>query len=82
MQKGGDTGRYNIAPSYFGDGTSGYHETGSTNLSNKEGQMALSRGVIHPNGMWAGPNLKPMNGGGCGCSGRRGRGRRGRTRRS
>jgi hypothetical protein len=71
MQKGGDVGRYVLPPAYFGNGTSGYYADGSFALNSCGKQHAVSQGVISANGKWAGPNLYPMMGGACGCSGRR-----------
>ena len=71
MQKGGDVGRYVLPPAYFGNGTSGYYADGSSALNSCGKQHAVSQGVISANGKWAGPNLYPMMGGDCGCSGRR-----------
>lgn len=69
MQKGGDVGRYVLPPAYFGNGTSGYYADGSSALNSCGKQNAVSRGVISANGKMAGPNLYPMMGGACGCSG-------------
>lgn len=70
-QKGGDTGRYVLPPAYFGKGIQGYYADGSSELNSCGKQNAVSQGVISANGKWAGPNLYPMMGGACGCSGRR-----------
>ena len=70
-QKGGDTGRYVLPPAYFGKGIQGYYADGSSELNSCGKQNAVSQGVISANGKWAGPNLYPMMGGSCGCSGRR-----------
>lgn len=50
---------------------SGYHADGSSALNSCGKQHAVSQGTISSNGQWAGPNLYPMMGGDCGCSGRR-----------
>ncbi len=71
VQRGGDDGRYVLPPAYFGKGMQGYHADGSSALNSCGKQHAVSQGVISANGKWAGPNLYPMMGGGCGCSGRR-----------
>jgi len=70
-QKGGDVGRYVLPPAYFGNGNRGYYADGSSELNSCGKQNAVSRGVISADGKWAGPNLYPMMGGSCGCSGRR-----------
>jgi len=70
-QKGGDPGRYNLPPAYFGKGIQGYYADGSSELNSCGKQSAVSQGVISANGQWAGPNLYPMMGGACGCSGGR-----------
>lgn len=65
--RGGDDGRYNIAPSYFGRGTSGYVENPSAGQ-----KLAVSQGIIHADGKFAGPDLYPGQvGSGCGCNGRK-----------
>lgn len=65
-QRGGDTGRYVLPPAYFGQGSKGY-----TNCFQPL-DGAVSQGIIHPNGLFAGPNLSPtQNGGNCGCRKRR-----------
>ena len=67
VMRGGDDGRYSLPAEYFGKNSGAYYPDGSREL-NLSGQMAVSRGVIHSNGQWAGPDLRPtMNGGGCGC---------------
>lgn len=70
-QRGGDPGRIAIPPEYFGKGMQGYYADGSTALNSSGNQRAVSQGVLSSNGNWAGPNLYPQLGGGCGCSGRR-----------
>jgi hypothetical protein len=70
-QKGGDPGRYNLPQAYFGKGIQGYYADGSSELNSCGKQHAVSQGIISANGKWAGPNLYPMMGGACGCSGRR-----------
>jgi hypothetical protein len=65
--RGGDAGRYVLPPSYFGNGTAGYSATPSS-----ANQLAVSQGVIHEDGKWAGPNLYPSQvGAGCGCNSNR-----------
>lgn len=65
-QRGGDTGRYVLPPAYFGQGSKGYVDCF------KPLNGAVSQGIIHPNGLFAGPNLSPtQNGGSCGCRKRR-----------
>lgn len=65
--RGGDVGRYVLPPSYFGNGTQGYSASPSS-----ANQKAVSQGIIHENGKWAGPNLYPSQvGAGCGCNGNR-----------
>lgn len=85
-QRGGDPGRVALPMAYFSkNGTPGYFANGSSELESCPRQVAVSQGVIHSNGKWAGPNLYPMlggkrskrskrssqRGGSCGCSGRR-----------
>ena len=82
IQTGGDDGRYSLPAEYFGGKSGAYFPDGSSNL-NLTGQLAVSRGVIHQDGRWAGPDLRPMmSGGGCGCGGRRGRSQKNRSGRS
>ena len=69
-QRGGDAGRFVLPPEYFGKNSGAYYADGSDAL-NSCGQRAVSQGVLHSSGLWAGPNLKPMMGGSCGCSGRK-----------
>lgn len=71
VQKGGDDGRYVLPPAYFGNGTRGYYADGASELNSCGKQRAVSQGVISASGNMAGPNLYPMMGGDCGCSGRR-----------
>jgi hypothetical protein len=71
VQRGGDDGRYVLPPAYFGKGMNGYYADGSSALNSCSKQHAVSHGVISANGKMAGPNLYPMMGGNCGCSGRR-----------
>jgi len=71
VQRGGDDGRYVLPPAYFGKGMQGYYADGSSELSSCGKQHAVSHGVISADGKWAGPNLYPMMGGNCGCSGRK-----------
>ena len=64
VMRGGDTGRYVLPAEYFGNSSGAY----VAEPAGLKGQMAVSQGVIHPGGLFAGPNLKPgMSGGGCGC---------------
>jgi len=73
FQRGGDTGRYVLPSEYFGNNSGAYFANGSNEL-NSCGQHAVSQGMIHQSGRWAGPDLKPMmSGGSCGCSGKKGR---------
>jgi len=51
---GGDTGRYVLPPSYFGRGTDGYVENPSAGK-----KLAVSQGIIHADGRFAGPDLYP-----------------------
>lgn len=60
-QTGGNNGRYVLPKAYFGAGTDGY--TSSSGFDSKSGQIAISEGVIHPNGKFAGPNLYPQQAG-------------------
>jgi hypothetical protein len=71
VQRGGDDGRYVLPPAYFGKGMQGYYADGSSELNSCGKQNAVSHGVISADGKWAGPNLYPMMGGACGCSGRK-----------
>jgi hypothetical protein len=64
-QRGGDDGRYVLPMAYFGQGNKGYCD----NFKPLDG--AVSQGIIHKNGKFAGPNLSPQLGGGCGCRKRR-----------
>jgi hypothetical protein len=68
--RGGDPGRVALPAAYFGGNMDRYVD-GSSELASCSKQMAVSQGVIHPDGRWAGPNLYPMMGGGCGCGGRK-----------
>ena len=68
--RGGDPGRVALPAAYFG-GNMDRFPSGSSELASCSKQVAVSQGVIHPDGRWAGPNLYPMMGGGCGCSGRK-----------
>jgi hypothetical protein len=64
IMRGGDTGRYVLPAEYFGNNSGAY----VAEPASLKGQIAVSQGVIHPGGLFAGPNLKPgMSGGGCGC---------------
>lgn len=63
---GGDPGRLALPASYFGGNMDRYVD-GSSKLASCSKQMAVSQGVIHSDGRWAGPNLYPMMGGDCGC---------------
>ena len=65
--RGGDDGRYVLAPSYFGKGTSGYYADGASELKTHGNQFSVSQGTISSNGQMAGPNTYPMVGGECGC---------------
>ena len=68
VMKGGDDGRYVLPKSYFGQGTSGYHASGSAALAESGKNHNVSQGTIWGNGMLAGPNMYPgMSGGNCGC---------------
>jgi hypothetical protein len=68
--RGGNNGRYVLPPSYFGSGSKGYYQEGSSELANNK--HSVSQGTIWSNGEYAGPNLYPsMTGGGCGCNGSR-----------
>lgn len=70
VMRGGDhNGLINLPQSYFGKGTSGYYAPGSPELKGSESQVAVSAGSVWSNCKMAGPNLYPMLGGGCGCSG-------------
>ena len=70
VMRGGDhNGLINLPQSYFGKGTSGYYASGSPELKGSESQVAVSAGSVWSNCKMAGPNLYPMLGGGCGCSG-------------
>lgn len=60
-QRGGDDGRYVLPGAYFGNGTSGYSSAGGFACGSK--QLAVSDGVIHPDGKFAGPNLYPQQAG-------------------
>ena len=71
VQRGGDDGRFVLPPAYFGKGMQGYYADGSSEFNSCGKQHAVSHGVISANGKWAGPNLYPMMGGSCGCSGKR-----------
>ena len=71
--RGGDPGRVALPAAYFGGNMDRFTD-GSSELASCSKQVAVSQGVIHPDGRWAGPNLYPMMGGGCGCSGRKMRG--------
>lgn len=64
-QRGGDDGRYVLPMAYFGQGNKGYTDK----FTPLDG--AVSQGIIHKNGKFAGPNLSPQQGGGCGCRKRR-----------
>jgi hypothetical protein len=65
--RGGDDGRYVLPPSYFGRGACGYVENPSAGQ-----KLAVSQGIIHADGKFAGPNLYPGQvGAGCGCNGRK-----------
>ena len=68
--RGGDPGRVALPAAYFGGNMDRFAD-GSSELASCSKQVAVSQGVIHPDGRWAGPNLYPMMGGGCGCSGRK-----------
>lgn len=61
--KGGNLGANVLPPAYFGGSTRGYFEAGSPELNSCGKQIAVSQGVVHPDGMYAGPNLFPMKGG-------------------
>ena len=61
--KGGNLGANVLPPAYFGGSTKGYFESGSPELNSCGNQIAVSQGVVHPDGMYAGPNLFPMKGG-------------------
>lgn len=64
VMRGGDAGRFVLPAEYFGKNSGAYVE----DPGSLAGQIATSRGSVHPSGLWAGPNLKPaMSGGGCGC---------------
>jgi hypothetical protein len=67
----GGSNSNNIAPAYFGQGTRGYYPAGSDKLETCGSQHSVSQGIISADGKFAGPNLYPMLGGGCGCSGKR-----------
>lgn len=69
LMRGGDMGAYGFPPSYYGKGLSGYYAPGSPELKGGESQVAVSAGSVWSNCKMAGPNLYPMLGGGCGCSG-------------
>lgn len=59
-QKGGV-----VLPSeYFGGDSGRYFEAGSSELKSCPGQYPVSRGVVHADGKWAGPVLKPQSGAG------------------
>ena len=66
--KGGDDGRFNLPPSYFGKGLNGYFPSGSSELQSVGKQNAVSRGTISADGMSTGGNFYPMKGGKCGCN--------------
>ena len=67
IMRGGDDGRYVLPQSYFGKGTSGYFENGSSQLKSNNG-YAVSQGTIWEGGKTAGPNLFPsMSGGNNNC---------------
>lgn len=80
-QRGGDPGRVALPMAYFSkNSTPGYYPEGSAALQGCGRQTAVSQGVIHSDGKWAGPNLypqlggrhsKPQRGGSCGCRGAR-----------
>jgi hypothetical protein len=78
--RGGDPGRVALPASYFG-GKMDRFTDGSSELASCSKQVAVSQGVIHPDGRWAGPSLYPMMGGGCGCSGRKMRSKKTRKNR-
>ena len=65
--KGGDVGRFGMPPAFYGNGTKGYFESGSSELNSNGKQHAVSQGTISADGLTAGPNLFPMKGGNCGC---------------
>jgi hypothetical protein len=65
--KGGDVGRFGMPPAFYGNGTKGYFESGSSELNSNSKQHAVSQGTISADGLTAGPNLFPMKGGNCGC---------------
>jgi hypothetical protein len=65
--KGGDDGRFGMPPAFYGNGTKGYFESGSSELNSNGKQHAVSQGTISADGFTAGPNLFPMKGGNCGC---------------
>jgi hypothetical protein len=67
---GGDPGRVALPAAYFG-GNMDRFLNGSSKLDSCSKQVAVSQGVIHPDGRWAGPSLYPMMGGGCSCRGRK-----------
>ena len=69
--RGGDAGRYVLPPSYFGNGTEGYYAPGSPELAGSDKQVSVSQGTVWEGGQYAGPNLYPMQGGDCGCSGKK-----------
>ena len=71
VMKGGDDGRYVLPGAYFGKGTDGYYEAGSSKLSKSGSQLAASRGTIWDSGNYTGPNLYPTGGGSCGCNKRK-----------
>tara|TARA_B100001057_G_C22852665_1_gene951551 strand:- start:1038 stop:1475 length:438 start_codon:yes stop_codon:yes gene_type:complete len=53
-------GGFTVLPSeYFGRGSNGYHPVGSSQLKGCARQVARSQGVIHDNGLYAGPALYP-----------------------
>lgn len=68
--RGGDPGRVALPASYFG-GKMDRFPDGSRQLASCSKQIAVSQGVIHPDGSFAGPSLYPMMGGGSGCRGRK-----------
>jgi hypothetical protein len=61
VQRGGKI----VLPSeYFGNSSGRYYPSGSSALSSCPKVFARSHGIVHKNGMWAGPILSPFQAGG------------------
>lgn len=58
------TGGVVLPSEYFGGNSGRYFPAGSSELKSCAGQFPVSRGVVHADGKWAGPMLKPQHAGG------------------